>query len=342
MFVRVSFNTINGLHMTEIDSGHKKVPIRILNAEPVGYCREAQELLSQIGQVDELGPDESLSDRIANYEVLVVRLGYQVNSLLIDKAFNLKAIVTATTGLDHVDVNYAKDKGINVLSLQGEYEFLRSVTATAEHTWGLLLTLVRNIPEAFNSVKQGRWERDQFRGRDLCGYNLGIVGVGRIGEKIALMGHAFGMNVGGFDPYTPNRVNGIQYFDALHPLLKWANVVCLHVPSNEETRHLIGSDEFAALSKGAYLINTSRGDIIEEDALLVALETGHLAGAALDVLKNETKISENIENALIDYARRNDNLVITPHIGGATYESMEKTEVFMAKKLKRFIHTEIV
>ena len=312
--------------------------INILNAEPLDYSSEARCILQSVGELYEsmLSRDE-LMTRLKDFDVLIVRLGFQVDREIIDAGQRLKTIVTATTGLDHIDVAYAHSKGIAVLSLQGETEFLRSIPATAEHTWALLLALVRRIPQAFASVCRGEWNRDAFRGHDLRGKRLGIVGLGRIGEKVARFGLAFEMAVAACDPYRGDWLPGVSRCDSLNDLLARSDVLSLHVPVNAETKQMIGRDELALLPKNAVIVNTARGGILDETALVEALKVGHLAGAALDVTNNERDNEGRERGALLRYAGHHNNLLITPHIGGATVESMARTEVFMAEKLVQYL-----
>lgn len=313
--------------------------LRILNVEPDQYSDEARKILQPIGEVIERKMDRAeLIDYIGSCDVLIVRLQHQIDAEVLNAARNLKVIVSATTGLDHIDLTVAAKRNIAVLSLQGELEFLRTIPATAEHTWGLLLALVRNIPWAHSSVLKGEWQRDRFKGHELQGKRLGILGLGRIGEKIAIYGHTFGMSVSAYDPYRRD-VSTVLMKDSLEGLLSEVDILSIHVPLKAETEHLIGSREICNLPKGAYLVNTSRGAVVDELALLDALQSGHLAGAALDVLSEERGTPGGELSPLLAYARVNSTLLVTPHIGGATYESMAATEVFMAKKLKDYLES---
>jgi len=309
----------------------------ILNLEPDNYSAEASAILQSLGRVDG-GPltRRELLERIGDYEIIIVRLAHQVDREMLDRAERLKAILTATTGLDHIDMAYAESKNITVLSLRGETEFLRGIPATAEHTWALFLALVRRIPSAFQSVLAGEWERDRFKGHDLAGKTLGILGLGRIGEMVARYGQAFGMRVIAYDPYRRDWLPGVERAGEMETLLRQSQVLCVHVPLNEETTNLLGAAELAQLPPGAVLVNTARGQVLDESALLNALESGRLAGAALDVICDERAKGPN-RSPLVQYARTHDNLLITPHIAGATYESMAATEIFMARKLKAFL-----
>ena len=312
--------------------------IRILNVEPLGYCDEARAVLSQLGEVVEipLSRGELLS-QLPNYDVLIVRLAKQIDREVIDAGVRLKVIVTATTGLDHIDADYAHSKDITVLSLCGENEFLETVSATAEYTWALLLALLRRIPQAFASVRNGDWNRDAFRGHELDGKCLGLIGLGRTGCKVARYGQVFGMDVVAYDPYVENWVDGVERLAELRDLLDRSEVLSLHVPLNAETTDMIGADEMGLMPPGSVLINTSRGDVLDEVALVRALGGERLAGAAVDVVCHEREPKRRRQRALLAYARTHDNLLITPHIAGATHESMAKTEVFMARKLATFL-----
>lgn len=310
---------------------------RILNAEPENYSQQALAILQTAGTVELKALDrEGLLGAVHDVDALIVRLKFQVDEQVLSSAPCLKALVSATTGLDHIDLESAARRGVKVLSLKGETEFLRSIPATAELTWGLLLALTRNIPAAFDSVREGRWQRDEFKGHDLAGKRLGILGLGRIGSMVARYGLVFGMQVLAYDPRPEQWVDGVAKVESMADLLKESDVLSIHVPLNEQTRRLIGRAELDMLPHGAVLVNTARGDILDEQALLEALESGRLRGAALDVLSNERSEDLN-RSALIEYARRNSNLILTPHIGGATYESMAATEVFMAKKLVEYL-----
>jgi D-3-phosphoglycerate dehydrogenase / 2-oxoglutarate reductase len=314
--------------------------IRILNIEPENYSEEAKGILLSLGELEEapLSRPEAIN-QISEFDVLIVRLRHRIDREIIGPARRLKAIVSATTGLDHIDVPYAQARGVAVLSLRGETDFLKTIPATAEHTWALLLALIRNIPPAFQSVKEGAWNRDLFRGHELQGRRLGLIGLGRVGKMVASYGLCFGMKVRAFDPFIREWFEGVEQAASLQELLSWSDVLSLHVPLEEKTEGLIGLAELSLLPKGSVIINTSRGPLISEEALIVMLEYGHLAAAALDVVTGETvggHIHRN--NPLIQYARTHDNLLITPHLAGATYESMAKTEIFMAKKLKIFLN----
>jgi D-3-phosphoglycerate dehydrogenase / 2-oxoglutarate reductase len=314
--------------------------LNILNLEPENYSPDARGVLETLGQVTN-GPftRQQLLECLPEFDILIVRLSHQIDREVLTFGSRLKAIVTASTGLDHIDEEYAAQRGIAVLSLRGEVEFMRTVPAAAEHTWALLLGLVRNLPLAYQSVLAGEWERNRFRGHDLSGKTLGIVGLGTIGEKVAAYGLAFGMRVLAYDPFRVDWIDGVDKADRLDDLLAQTNVLTIHVPLGPSTVWLIGKPQLDLLPPGAILINTSRGEVVDEDALLDSLQSGGLAGAALDVIWGERRTDWS-ESPLLDYARRHKNLFITPHIGGATVESMEMTEIFMVRRLAQFLTDE--
>jgi D-3-phosphoglycerate dehydrogenase / 2-oxoglutarate reductase len=311
---------------------------RILNAEPDNYSTQARLILQTFGTIEERHMSrEELIKNISDYEALIVRLGIQIDREIIDAGKKLRVISTATTGLDHVDVEYAKSKGITVLSLKGEYAFLTRIPATAELTWALLLALIRHIPRAHASVLRGERDRDLLRGHDLSGKSLSILGLGRIGEKVAKYGIAFGMHVMAWDPLRSGWMEGVYKADSLNHLLSAADVLSIHLPLNEQTRRFLKIKELAMLQAGSYLINTARGDLLDSKELLRLLFDGKLAGAALDVMPGERELTNDDYHLLIEYAQCHDNLILTPHIGGATYESMAMTELFMAEKLSGWV-----
>lgn len=308
----------------------------ILNVEPNEYCEEARRILQECAVVTEaLLSRAELLARISEYDGLILRLGHRIDREVFAAASRLKFVATNTTGLNHIDVEEAQRRGIEVISLRGERAFLNTVTATAEHTWGLLLALIRHIPDAYQHVRARGWERDCFKGIELSGRTLGVIGYGRLGSKVAQYGIAFGMRVLANDITMFPPQPGLE-FVTLDDALRQSDIVSLHVPCAPSTFDLIGQRELALMKPGAYFVNTSRGEILNEDALLNALDSNHLAGAALDVLRGENIGDPDWmrHDRLIEYARTHSNLLITPHIGGATADSMAKTERFIAQKIR--------
>ncbi|MEO1370757.1 MAG: NAD(P)-dependent oxidoreductase, partial [Acidobacteriota bacterium] len=303
--------------------------IRILNAEAKGYSEAARRILRGFGHLEEGELDRGhVLGRLADVHVLIVRLGHRVDRELLDAAPALRVVVTATTGLDHVDLDAARGRGVEVLSLRGEVDFLESIVATPEHTWALLLALVRRLPAAHDAVRTGHFDRDRFRGGELCGKRLGLVGLGRVGRRVARYALAFDMRVSAYDPAPLRAVEGVDFKDSLDALLLGSDILSLHPPLDASTRGLIGERQLALLPAGAALVNTARGELVDEDALARALESGRLAGAALDVVHHERDPERRLRGRLGDMLRSGrHNLLVTPHIAGATRESMAATEV---------------
>ena len=313
--------------------------ISILNAESKDYSQEAYSLLLCLGTVTQSDLNrKSLIERVPEYDVLIVRLRNYIDKEIIDQAVNLKAILTATTGLNHIDVEYANQKNVKVISLQGEYEFLKNISATSEHTIGLILSLLRNIPDASNSVKENIWDRNLFKGKEISGKVFGVLGYGRIGTKVARYAKAFGANVIVYDVKKPTcEEKDITVEATIDELIQKCDILSIHLPFNKSTANLTDKYKISKMKKTSIIINTSRGEIINEVDLIEALESSRIAGAALDVIANEHINPITQSHPLIEYAKNHNNLIMTPHIGGATYESMYKTEVFMAKKLSEWI-----
>lgn len=314
---------------------------KILNTIGDIFAEEAKSVLGQCGIVDyHIPTQEELQKSIADYDVLLVGLGLNIDKDIIDRGIKLKVITTATTGLDHIDVDYAKKKGIEVLSLRGENEFLDTITGTAELAFGLLIALTRFIPHSFDDIKEYRWERDNFQGYSLYGKTLGIIGMGRLGKIIAKGAEGFRMNVIFCDPNVAQEEFPPYKKVSFDELQKQSDFVSVHVHLAPETEKLINKKALSKMKKSAFLINTSRGEIVDEKALLLALESGDIAGYGTDVLAGELSFKEKFSNyPLIEYAKKNRNCIILPHTGGMTYDSRIATDVFIAKKLQSFLNT---
>ncbi|MEK9183609.1 MAG: NAD(P)-dependent oxidoreductase, partial [Patescibacteria group bacterium] len=276
---------------------------------------------------------------LADIDVLVVKLNFKITKTVINKASHLKLIATSTTGLNHIDVDYAQKKGISVLSLRGHADFLQNIYSTAEHTLALILALIRKIPWSFQSIKEGRWQRELYYGREIYGKTLGILGYGRLGKIVSLYGQNLGLKVIAHDPYVAkeefikNKVRRVSFKD----LFKQADILSVHVLLTPDTNELVKEKDLRLMKPTSFFINTARGEIIEESALVKALKKEWIAGAAIDVMTNENPDGSHLKNnALVKYAKTHDNLLITSHIGGATFEAMQKTEEFMAQKIKEY------
>jgi D-3-phosphoglycerate dehydrogenase len=318
--------------------------MRILLAESESYSRDALDILRGLGnlQCSDFHDRSSLLAALPEVEVLVVRLRHRIDADVIASAPRMRVIVSPTTGLDHIDLAAASARGITVLSLKNEGDFLEGVTATAELTWALILELARQVGSAHRDVLHGRWNRDGWKGQGLKGRVLGVLGYGRLGRIVADYGRAFRMTVIAHDPQVTVHADHVRPV-TLHELLAEADVLSVHANLNQTTIGLIGAREIATMKPGAWLINTARGKIVDEVALVDALRSGHLAAAALDVLAGEVSGQQGWleDSPLLAYGRTYGNLILTPHIGGATVDAMAETEIFMAHKLQTHLRTAV-
>jgi D-3-phosphoglycerate dehydrogenase / 2-oxoglutarate reductase len=275
-----------------------------------------------------------LSDQFSSAKGLVVRLGVRLDEKFLSLFPHLNFVATITTGLNHIDEYYCQKKGLKLISLKGESQFLSDIHATPEHTWGLLLAISRNIPAAHFSVRGGKWDRSNFFGRELFGQKLGIVGLGRVGKIVAEYAQSFGMDVLAYEKDFIDEEKCFVTQVDLKTLLQSSDVISLHLPLDSSTVNFFDSEKFQWMKEEAILINTSRGEIIDESALLKALKEGKISGAALDVLCGEVDNEINENHELVSYARSHNNLIITPHIAGSTFRSMRLTAEFIWRKIQ--------
>lgn len=319
---------------TQQNTLHLEQKLNILVAETLNFSPKAVKGLKELGNVALRDIDkEDLTDALATYDVFWFRLKFRIEEKDFPQTFRCRYILCPVTGLDHIDLAACEKRGIQVLALRGETDFLKTVRATAEHTLGLTLSLLRNVPQAIASVNNGVWNRDLFKGREIFGKKVGIVGVGRLGTITAGFFKAFGAEVYGFDVKDIDKTV-CEPVNRIEDLFATADILSVHVAYNPSTHHLVNEDLLKKMKPNAVLINTARGGVVNSNDLLQALKNKTIAGAALDVLEDEYNTESN---TLVTYAKRNKNLIITPHIGGNTYESFEKTELFLLEKLKKAI-----
>ena len=289
---------------------------------------KAREVLEEVAEV------HTRVENFAKYDGLITNL--QPIDLRYYELGALKFVASCTTGLDHIDMGGCS-KGIKIISLKGETDFLRDVWATAEHTWALILSLIRKVPFAFEDVKQGSWNREAWQGTELHGKTLGIVGYGRVGQQLSRYAESFGMNQVVYDKkFEIDRCpSNTLCTGRFKDVLRNSDIITVHVPLTDETAGMFGAEQFAMMKPGAYFINTSRGAVVDEWALINALNKGIIAGAAVDVVDGEHSDDSILKNWL--EKKCVNNLIITPHIAGNTAESREKTQLFIAQRIKDFI-----
>ncbi len=292
-----------------------------------------QSLLPETFEVRWSLDDSVVSELIQDCDIVLdayMKIHFSADRL--QSAHKLKLFVTATTGADHIDSTILEKIGVPLLTLKGQREALRDITAAAEHSWLLLMACARLLRGALTEVLQGEWERNKFPGVMLRGKTLGIIGCGRIGQWMATYACAFGMNCLGYDPYIelwPNNIIKSQ----LDELLNKSDFITVHVPLSNETRGLLGSEAFEKMQQGVMLINTSRGEIIDESAFLSGLQTGRVGAAGIDVLAGEPHISNH---PLVAYARQHNNLIITPHIAGFSPDALRQVLSFSCRRIIEF------
>jgi len=305
---------------------------RILIAEPLDFNPAAVVRLRQFADVELTHCDrEQLRQAFTQFDVVWFRLAHRIDRSFFGPNCRCRVLAVPVTGLDHIDLEACAEHGVRVISLRGEVEFLKSIRATAELTIGLTLALLRNIPAAAASVVGGTWDRDQFRGGELFGKTIGLIGLGRLGSIVARYFQAFDAQVIGYDPRPDFPDEVTQRVPSLAELLAASDIVSVHVNYTSATRHLLASAQFEQMKPGAILVNTSRGGVVDESAMLAALRSGKLAGAALDVLDGEPDI--NGTHPVVAHARQHRNVLIVPHIGGNTRESFARTELFLAERV---------
>jgi len=284
-------------------------------------------------EVQELYQDDAAALRKAleSADALVVRSKTKVTAGFLGNAPRLKVIGRPGTGVDNVDVPAATARGIVVMNTPAG----NSISA-AEHTLGLMLSLLRRIPQADASMKQGKWDRQKFMGAELYDKVLGIIGLGKIGMEVARRAHAFKMRILVCDPYVTTEAARDLNVElvSLEDLLSKADIVTLHTPLTSATRRLINAGNIALMKGGACLVNAARGDLVDESALLEALWNGKLAGAALDVFSGEPKPNQELVSL--------PNVVATPHIGASTIEAQEKVGYDIAIQIRDYFRDGIV
>ena len=298
--------------------------MKVLVCDPVH--EDGIKILKDAGFEVDVNPNisyEELKEKVRDYNVLVVRSRTKVTREIIEAGENLRVVGRAGAGIDNIDVEAAKEKGIIVLNTPEA-----PAIAVAELTMGLLLSLARQIPRADRSMKEGKWAKKEFKGWQLNGKTFGIVGLGHIGEKVARLAKAFGMKIliTKRTPPSPEILKELEAeFVPLDELLRRSDIISLHVPLTPQTRHMIGEREIQLMKNGAFIINTSRGAVIDEKALFNALKSGKLGGAALDVYEIEPPRDYSL--------MRLPNIVCTPHIGAQTVEAQRAAATLLAQKI---------
>jgi D-3-phosphoglycerate dehydrogenase len=297
--------------------------MRALVTEPLAAA--GLDRLREQVEVDEkfgLGPEELL-EVVPAYDALIIRSATQVDRRLLERALNLRVVGRAGIGLDNVDLDACTRKGIVVVNAPQS-----NVLSAAEHTLALMLAQARNVPQAHASLVQGSWARERYQGVELYDKTLGIVGLGRVGTLVAQRAAAFGMRLLAYDPYisqTRAAQMGVEMVDSVQELVERADFLTIHLPRTKETTGIISSKELSGAKPGLRIVNTARGGLIDEDALVSAIEQGRVAGAAIDVFEDEPVTDHRLFHL--------PEVVVTPHLGASTQEAQDKAGTAIAEQV---------
>ena len=298
--------------------------------QSVLICDQVASILNEILQKNglkityepEITPDQ-IKEKISNFDIVVVRSRTKITKEMIDRATQCKIIARVGVGLDNIDVDAAKAKNIRVINaVEG------AMNAVAELVLGLMLSMAREIPRADREIRNGKWLKKELMGIELSGKYLGIVGLGNIGKRLAKLARGLNMNIIGFDvmPIADDFSRDVGLIKAdIDTLLSSADFISFHVPLTDATHHLVNAKRISTMKKTAYIINTSRGEIIDEDALYDALKEGRIAGAALDVFEKEPAVGNKLTTL--------PNIVCTPHIGAQTKEAQTLAANVIGEKI---------
>jgi D-3-phosphoglycerate dehydrogenase / 2-oxoglutarate reductase len=273
-------------------------------------------------------PNGSVTEQIKDADALVVRSSTKADAALLDHAARLKVIGRAGIGVDNVDMDAATKKGIVVMNTPGG-----SSVSVAEHAMGLMLALSHRIPQADSTMKQGKWEKKKLMGSELRGKTLGVVGYGNIGREVARLAKTFGMTILAYDPYVSALHAGdhASKLVDLEELFRSSDYITLHCAATPETKHMLNAKTLASAQRGVRIVNCARGELVNEVDLLAALQSGHVAGAALDVFATEPP--KESTQALVAHS----NVIATPHIAGSTEEAQEIVGIKIAEQIRDYL-----
>lgn len=299
--------------------------MKILVSDPLGPGGMTELKKETNIQVDEKAglPPEELKKIIGGYDAIIIRSGTRLTKDIIEAAGKLRVIGRAGVGVDNVDLEAATKQGIIVMNTPEG-----NTISTAEHTFSMLMALARNIPQAVASVKNVEWKRTAFLGTELNGKTLGVIGFGRIGREVAARAKAFNMKIVAFDPFISKasvKEHPVEFM-SVNDLLKVADFITVHTPLTPETKYIINSENIKLCKKGVKLVNCARGGIIEEKAMVEAIEAGIVSGVALDVFEKEPPAADN---PLLKMKQ----VIATPHLGAATQEAQENVAIDVVKQV---------
>ncbi len=314
---------------------------KILVITPVRHIKGVSEILETTGEVTYLDHPtlEQVVTTIPGYQAIFTnpnKSNVFIGREVMDAGQDLRVICTASTGTNHIDKPLAISRGLPIISLTEERSFINRISSTAEHAFALMMAALRQVPASFDSVKRDEWDYTRFIGRQMDHLTIGVIGYGRLGGMFSRYCHAFGARVLVYDPFKTVDDPAHEQTD-LDTLLPAADVVSLHVHASEETRDMVDASWFAQMKSEVLLVNTARGDVMDERALLNFLKSNPGARAAVDVVADEVRSKSN--SPLIAYAKTGNQIIITPHIGGMTVEGQQIAYGHAAGLLHRFFHS---
>ena len=301
--------------------------MKILCITPVKHLDGVYEKLLGYGEViyePEIDRD-TLKTLLDKNDVQYLFTNPNKQNFILDKEIledgHTKIINTCSTGLNHIDLDYCKEHNIDVWSLKEDYELINDLPSTSELAFGLMMSLLRNIPKSFHSVRDGNWDYEPYVGHQIKGKTIGVIGYGRLGKIMCRLFDGWGVDTFVYDPYTDVDVEKDFEVD-LTTLLEYSDVVFLHTHVTDETRGIVDDEFLSQMKQGSYLVNTARGELVDEDSIIKSIEQGHLKGYGTDVIKDEFGDIQN--SKLVEFSMNpNNNVVITPHIAGMTKEAQE-------------------
>jgi len=314
--------------------------LRLLITERGGYEQDDLHRLSESFNVFTEAPESQadVTRLIQKHQpdVLVVGLGFSIGLAEISAATKLSLVASPTTGTDHLDAVCLRERGIQLMTLRDLADELGEVSSTAELAWGLLLALARGLINASVSVNQGEWEREKFLGTQLRGKTLGVVGLGRLGTYVARYGMAFDMPVLAVDPEPSLNSEKIE-FCSLSELVHRADVISIHIPLTPKTAELFDQSVLEKTKTGVLIINTSRGEVIDELALANLVRKGHIGGYATDVIAGDAAWGGTVKpNAITPLISEGLNVIVTPHIGGYSHDAVRHTRQLIVEFLLKY------
>ncbi len=314
--------------------------LKVLNTLNLETCKDSLKVFEGIAHVDTIKDDyDEVLNNIEKYDAYLSALTVKIDKKILNNAKKLKVIGSPSTGTDHLDKEHMKKLNIKWFDISKEYQLINSFTATAELGFGLLLMLIRKIDIATQATKKGLWEREKYTGVQLYNKTYGILGLGRLGKISSKIASGFGMKVIAHDKLDIklSNVNMVSFDE----LVSKSDFLSIHIHLTKENENIINDTVFNNMKPSSILINTARGKLIDENALLNALKSKKIKGAVLDLIDGEWD-SNILSHKLIQYSKFNSNLVISPHIGGATIESINGARVFMINKIAEYLKNNLI